>query len=249
MKRTTDLTKSSPHTSTAAAKRLQARQAREKRFRLYGLAESALGLTFVAILFVTIVSKGCTAFTQTMIALDLHLDPQVLGISDQNDPQSIGDGDFDALVKNASEAIPQVKGRRNLRTLGKLVSPGAGFEVRQQVLNKPSLLGTTARVWVPADDDVDMLIKGHMNRHLNASKRRIKAQPLAWFVRLNARGLTEQQFNRAFFTAGDSGEPELAGICGATVGSCYTMLITMGLAFPIGISTAVYLEEFATKNR
>ena len=246
----TDTRKASPHTSVDAAKRLAARQARETRFRFYGLTAIVLGLTFVATLFFSIVSKGYTAFTQTMIALEINFDPQIMGISDPGDRQSIANGDFDALVKNAFRSyFPQVKGRSDLRALGKLVSPGAGFVVRQKVLNKPSLLGSRATIWVPADDDVDMLMKGHMDRKVSAAERRIKDQPLAWIDHLIERGLIEQQFNSTFFTAGDSREPELAGIWGAAVGSFYTLLITLVLAFPIGISTAVYLEEFAVKNR
>ena len=246
----TDISKASPHTSADAAKRLAARQAREKRFRLYGLTAIVLGLSFVATLFFSIVSQGYTAFTQTMIVLEISFDPKIMGISDPSDPQDIAKGDFDALVKNAFRAyFPQVKGRSNLRALDKLVSPGAGFVLRQHALSKPSVLGTKARIWVPADDDVDMLIKGHMDRSASAAERRIKDQPLAWIDHLVERGLIEQQFNRTFFTAGDSREPELAGIWGATVGSFYTLLITLVLAFPIGIATAVYLEEFAAKNR
>ncbi|MFT5174825.1 MAG: phosphate transport system permease protein [Gammaproteobacteria bacterium] len=246
----TDTRKASPHTSVDAAKRLAARQARETRFRFYGLTAIVLGLTFVATLFFSIVSKGYTAFTQTMIALEVDFDPETIGIDDPSDPRSIAKGDFDALVKNAFRAyFPQVKGRSDLRALGKLVSPGAGFALRQKVLNKPSLLGSRATIWVPADDDVDMLMKGHMDRNVSAAKRRIKDQPLAWIDHLIERGLIEQQFNSTFFTAGDSREPELAGIWGAAVGSFYTLLITLVLAFPIGIATAVYLEEFAAKNR
>jgi phosphate transport system permease protein len=62
-------------------------------------------------------------------------------------------------------------------------------------------------------------------------------------------GRLKTSFNSVFFQAGDSREPELAGIRGATMGSMYTLLVTLLLSFPIGVAAAVYLEEFAPKNR
>ena len=59
----------------------------------------------------------------------------------------------------------------------------------------------------------------------------------------------ELKFNTLFFEAGDSREPELAGIRGAAMGSLYTLIVTLLLSFPIGVAAAVYLEEFAPKNR
>ncbi|MEO0912629.1 MAG: phosphate ABC transporter permease PstA, partial [Pseudomonadota bacterium] len=63
------------------------------------------------------------------------------------------------------------------------------------------------------------------------------------------RGAVESTFNGRFFSAGDSREPELAGIWGAAVGTFWTMLVTFALAFPVGVLAAIYLEEFAPKNR
>ena len=59
----------------------------------------------------------------------------------------------------------------------------------------------------------------------------------------------ESRFNVTFFTAGDSREPELAGIWGAAMGSFFTLMVTLSLSFPLGVATAVYLEEIAPRNR
>jgi phosphate transport system permease protein len=104
-------------------------------------------------------------------------------------------------------------------------------------------------VWVPADDDVDMLMKGHFKTDVGESSRRISDKQLAWIKQLQRQGKIRKRFNLTFFTAGDSREPELAGIRGAAVGSFFTLLITLVLSFPIGVATAIYLEEFAPKNR
>ncbi|MBF0256109.1 MAG: phosphate ABC transporter permease PstA [Gammaproteobacteria bacterium] len=79
--------------------------------------------------------------------------------------------------------------------------------------------------------------------------RRMKDQMIAWGLKLQDQGRMEKRFNTTFFTAGDSREPELAGIGGAFIGSMLTLAVTLLLSFPIGVAAAVYLEEFAPKNR
>jgi phosphate transport system permease protein len=121
--------------------------------------------------------------------------------------------------------------------------------LQQRVVDDPSLIGTTAQVWLAASDDLDMLNKGHIRRDVPESERRVDDKQIAWFDALTGQGLTRQSFNSVFFTAADSREPEEAGIWGAIVGSLFTMLITLLLSFPLGVATAVYLEEFARKSR
>ncbi len=81
------------------------------------------------------------------------------------------------------------------------------------------------------------------------SERQISDKEIIWLDQLQAEGLVKNHFNTQFFTAGASREAEVAGIWGAVVGTFYTMLITMALSFPIGVGAAIYLEEFAPKNR
>ncbi|MDX1655849.1 MAG: phosphate ABC transporter permease PstA, partial [Candidatus Competibacteraceae bacterium] len=130
-----------------------------------------------------------------------------------------------------------------------LVSTGADFLLRDMVMANPELIGTTRELWLPADDELDMLIKGHIDRDVPEGERRINDQQLEWITRLEEQGRIEQRFNTTFFTSGDSRDPEMAGIWGAVMGSLFTMAVTLTLSFPIGVATAVYLEEFAPKNR
>jgi phosphate transport system permease protein len=81
------------------------------------------------------------------------------------------------------------------------------------------------------------------------ANRRVSDREVAWLERLRERGAVENVFNWAFFTSGDSREPELAGIRGALVGSALTLLVTLFLCLPVGVAAAIYLEEFAPKNR
>jgi phosphate transport system permease protein len=117
------------------------------------------------------------------------------------------------------------------------------------LLKTPQLLGQTRSVWLIADDDVDMFVKGNVLRDTPESERRISNQQLAWVDQLAAGGRIRRAFNTRLFTAADSREPELAGLWGAVLGSIYTLILTLSLSFPLGVATAVYLEELAPKNR
>jgi phosphate transport system permease protein len=229
---------------------LKRRYAAERRFRFYGIAAIAAGLLFLALLFTSIAAKGYTAFLQTEIRLDIHFDPAVIDPEGTRTLQTLSSANYTALVRRAmGEMFPGVTSRTDRRTLNGLVSSGASYQLRDMVMTDPDLIGTTRTVWVLADDDVDMYAKGHIPVDVPESERRIKDLPLSWLRKMEAEERIEKRFNTTFFTAGDSREPELAGIRGALMGSFYTVIVTLALSFPIGVATAVYLEEFAPKNR
>ena len=216
----------------------------ERRFRRFGLGAILASLVFLAFLFISILLNGYTAFQQTYLRLDISFDPTVLN------QEALASADYGGLVKRSlREMFPDVTGRTNKRMLYRLVSTGAAFQIRAMALKDPEIVGKKLSVWVPADDDVDMLFKGHIDRNRPETERRLKDVQLQWIDRLQAEGRIEKRFNKAFFTAGDSRDPELAGIWGAVAGSFFTLVITLILSFPIGVASAVYLEEFAPKNR
>ena len=215
-----------------------------------GLAAVILGLVFVSMLFISIISNGYTAFWQTFIKLEVQLDASLIDPDGTRDPGTIADADYGGLVKKSlREMFPEVSGRRDKRKLYGIVSSGASYSLKDYVLANPDSIGSTIQLWVPADDDVDMLMKGHFDRDKPEVERRIKDQQIAWVDKLVAQERVESRFNKIFFTAGDSREPELAGIRGAASGSFFTLIVTLLLAFPLGVATAVYLEEFAPQNR
>jgi phosphate transport system permease protein len=229
--------------------RLRRRRAAERRFRWYGLIGILFGLIFLSLLFISIISNGYTAFWQTNIALEIHFDEQHIDPEGKRDRQALSSADYQGLVKNALDQVfPEVTERREKRMLYALVSNGAAFQLRKMVLADPSLIGKVQLLWVPADDDVDMLFKGHVKRSGPEEERRLKDNQIVWLDRLQEMGRISQKFNTTFLTAGDSREPELAGIWGAMVGSALTLTVTLLLSFPIGVAAAVYLEEFAPKN-
>ncbi len=216
----------------------------ERRFRLYGIAAIVASLIFLSILFISIFAKGYPAFQQTFLKLDVFFDPEILT------RESLTTADYPGLVKQSLRRMfPDVKGRRDKRMLYRLASSGGAFQLRNMVLDNPDVIDNTIAVWVPADDDVDMFMKGHFRQDVPESERRIKDKQLAWINQMIQDNRIEKRLNRTLFTAGDSREPELAGIWGAVMGSFYTLLVTLLLSFPIGIAAAVYLEEFAPKNK
>jgi len=225
-------------------KNLAGRRRAEQRFRRMGLAAILASLFFLALLFFSIIGNGYSALLQTYLKIDVFFDPGKIA---KNDP---GNGDYPGIVKvSLQKMFPDVTGRRDKRQLYKLISSGAGFQLRKMVLADPTLIGHQQSIWVPADDDVDMLMKGHLSRQEDTQSGRFNRQQLQWLDRLEAEKRIKKKFNTIFFTSGDSREPELAGVLGAVAGSFFTLLVTLLLSFPIGVASAVYLEEFAPKNR
>ncbi|MGH8496908.1 MAG: phosphate ABC transporter permease PstA [Gammaproteobacteria bacterium] len=227
---------------------LRRRYAAERRFRFYGLAAVLVGLLFLSTLLVSIVGQGWPAFQQTQIRLDIHFDPEQIAPPGTVDPDQLGRGNYAALYKAAlRELFPEVGERREQSALYGLMSSGAGYELRARVLGDPSLIGQTRSLWLTADDEVDLFVKQWSDEAGGAE--RLSEQEIGWLERLDDAGRVETRFNARFFTSGDSREPELAGIRGAVVGSFFMLSVTLLVSFPIGVATAVYLEEFAPRNR
>jgi phosphate transport system permease protein len=230
--------------------RLKRRYAAEARFRAYGLAAVGAAIGVLVLLLVSIVSNGYTAFAQYHIALDVTFDAAEIDPDGARDTDVLRRANYLAIARTALRAeFPEVTGRSDKRALAALMSGSASQTLRDLVLENPEIIGTTRRVWVKSSDDIDSFMKGHITRDSAEADRRIKDQDIAWLDKLIADGSVEAQFNSTFFTGGDSREPEQAGIWGATVGSFLMLFVTLALSFPIGVLSAVYLEEFAPKNR
>lgn len=417
---------------------LKKRYAAERRFRFIGAGAVVLGLFFVAMLFASIVGNGYSAFQQTYIALPVHFDPQAIdpdgqiqagALTQEEIRKALIRVNFLGVARTAlREAFPSVQGRSAKRQLYGLLSPGVPQQLREMVERDPGLIGQTRKLWLIADDDIDMFMKGRSTpvnalvttgratitkdgekrilrsteadfapvrdsvraflaqqiaqnersiRRLEgalteteqrlgdlatrlealaetdgedaaardrltasleqareraakldseiaeakrrqvalsqressltegealgnempsfliainggllrlesiadaqvtgtvlmpldsdapaaagdwqlielarpASERRLKDQEIAWALSLKEQGDLKKRFNTLFFTQGSSREPELAGIAGAFMGSLYTLTLTLLFSFPIAVGTAIYLEEFAPKNR
>ena len=241
---------SEPNVKQRVARGIARRYRRERYFHLAGLGALLVGLVFLGFFFFTLIQNGASAFWQTHIRLDIELAAAAPDAGGSPDASTLEDVNYLGLIRDAlRREFPTVTARGDLRSLFSLVSPGAAFELRNRVVRNPTLIGEAPGLWVLADDDVDMLIKGHSDRSAEEPERRITDQQLAWIEQLEADGRIDLQFNRRFFTAGDSRDPEMSGIWSATVGSFMMLLVTLVLSFPLGAATAIYLEEFAPRNR
>jgi phosphate transport system permease protein len=239
------------HSNAALVRQSLGRRYRsERRFKLMGMLAVALGLLFVAVLFTSIVSNGYTAFRQSYVRLDIMLDATTMDPDGSRDPEVLGKASYRSLVRNALfELFPEVRSRSDQRELTALLSNGADYMVRDAVMKNPDMVGTRHGFWVPADDEVDMLVKGYIDRNVPESDRRVSDKVIGWVDELQQSGHLESRFNTLFFTNGDSRDAELAGVRGALMGSMFTLLVTLLLSFPVGVATAVYLEEIAPRNR
>ena len=131
---------------------------------------------------------------------------------------------FSKLLKNSlNKKYPDVSGRNNKKKLYKLISSAAEYQIRNIVKNDINVIGTSKKIWVLANDDVDMLIKGHIDRNLPEDDRRIDNQELAWIEILESQNLIKKVFNKTLFTSGDSSQSEQAGILGALIGSLFVL--------------------------
>ncbi len=232
-------------------KRLKRRYAAERRFKWYGRISILIALAFLLLMFINIVGKGYSAFQQTHIRLAMTLDAEDFP-SDISDAEALFAADYSGLIKKAlRNRFPEATNRRDKRALYQLISPGASYKLRDEIIANPALIGQTVEVWLTADDDVDMYVKHPPKGDAGGEPgtQRLSEKQRTWLEQLRSEDRLAKHFNTTFFKAGDSREPELAGIWGALVGSFFTLLVTLCLSFPIGVGAAIYLEEFAPKNK
>jgi len=122
-----------------------------------------------------------------------------------------------------------------------LVSRAALRDLPKLLEENPTYMNSTQNIWILASSQVDQYIKNHNHN--------LKDKDIAKVDELYAQGLIDKKFNAIFFENGDSKIPEYAGIFSAVIGSILTLIITMAVALPIGVMTAIYLEEFALDNK
>jgi phosphate transport system permease protein len=237
-------------TQVLVARSLRRRYRKEGLFRGLGLLAVTLGVATVFGLFGKIVSDGSSVFRQAYLSLEVFLDPAVIDPDGGRSADTLATADYQALIRAAlRERFPTVEGRSNLRELYALVSSGAFLPLQRAVEADPRLIGTRLSVRVPADDTVDMLIKEQVSPLDPPEIRRLSDAQVAWIGELQKSSLLQLRWNREFLGNGDSRDPEQAGVRGAIIGSLLTLSLTLLLSFPIGVAAAIYLEEFAPRNR
>ena len=213
------------------------RNAAERRFKAYGLVAIAITAGFLAFLLIDIIGKAIPTFTTNTATLTVMVDPAMV---DSANPKA---GDYQGLVKKAwAGQFPEVTSRGDKKKLNGLISARAADALQDQVAANTSLIGQNVTIPLAFNSDADLYLKGMAPASLDEKQ-------VEWLNALRDKGLITSGFSTNFFTNGDSREPENAGIRGALTGSIFTILVTLAVALPLGVAAALYLEEFAPKNR
>lgn len=231
--------------------RTKKRYAAEKRFRLYGVLAILSALGFLAFLFTSIIGNGWSAFLQTSIRLDIHFDEQVIDPSGARADMQLRTANYQRLAREALAARLGIDAddRTAARDMNALLSRGVVVQLRDMVLDDAAIIGQTASVWLLASGNVDSLMKGSIDRATPEARRQLNDRQVGWIDQLAADGDLKKRFNTGLFVNGASSQPETAGVGVALIGSFFMMLTVVVLAVPLGVAAALYLEEFAPKNR
>ena len=239
------------HASDRALKRLKKRHAKEKRFKAFGVLAISIAVMALVWLLFSVIGSGYKAFYQHEMTMEVELTESVLDPTGARDPDALRKANYRKIIQDTLyERFPDVTDRKAKGELFNVISSsGAPNLIRQMTYNNPDLVGQTLTIKVPTSDDVDQLLKGNIDRAVPQINRKVSDQQIAWVDQLIETGEIKSAFNIRFFTSPDSRDAELAGIGGAFIGSLMTLFVTACLAIPIGIGAAIWLDEFAPKNR
>ncbi|UXU74016.1 MULTISPECIES: phosphate ABC transporter permease PstA [unclassified Paracoccus (in: a-proteobacteria)] len=238
--------------------RTRRRNAAEARFRAYGLGAIIISMLALVVLLFTIVTGGIGAFRQTYLTLPVTLDAAQLDKQGNRDPEQIKKVLTLTYGKLLEDALRQTIAQRKIdvpdlsdKDIGQLISKEAAAQLRAQVLDDPQLIGQTIEARVLVNGRIDGYYKGRVSKDSAARDGNTSPAQLELADALKAQGLLGTHWNWAFLTSPDASDqrPEAAGVGVAILGSLYMMLVVLLLAVPIGVAAAIYLEEFAPRNR
>ena len=219
------------------------RQRAETRFIWYGRSALGTAVFLIVLLVGSILSNGYYGFLQTNIRIPVVFDAAILEVQPGDDLTNTSPSAYLRLAHEALKTqFPEVSERKDRRELYEMLSVGAGAKLRHALIKSPELLGKSSDIWLPTSSAVDLFVKRGKGEKLTQSQR-------GWLEKLQSQDRIRTHFNSRFFTSGDSRTPEQAGFLGSVLGSAYTLVVCLLIAFPLGVMTAVYLEEFAKKGR
>jgi phosphate transport system permease protein len=247
------------------ASSLAKRHRKEKTFRILGFSAVVTGLFFVVLLFGSILAKGLPAFWQSSLSVPVYFDPAIIQVGakpTQKDGESpaqfaertiawqteMGMVDWDALIVNGMIAKdPSIASKRD--DLSALYTSSEAYRLRDMVMADPTLIGKKEEIKILADANIDVWLAGNIDRSLPDDQQQLSPEIRQLADDLKAKGVIENSFNTNIFTNPDSrSSPATSGLAGAFMGSVFMMLIVIFISIPIGVASAIYLEEFAPKN-
>jgi phosphate transport system permease protein len=215
---------------------IEKRNAKERRFKACGQLAILFVLVFLSLLFSLIFYRASKAINRYEVALEIDL----TSYSKQTNLKEIN---FGKLIQNSLKSkFSEVQNLKEENWLYQILSRSADHELKKQIKNNRYYLGEKNIFWLPISSKAEMFFKYKNTNNLNEAQ-------LNWLANFEGEKQIRRVFNRQFFYQADSREPEIAGIGAGLVGSLMVMFIFLILAFPIAVSCAFYLEEFAKKNR
>lgn len=218
-----------------SARNLPRRYNADRRFKLYTKVALLIVMLFLATLLTGTLIRGLPAFQKTQMGLDIHFDPRFISTD--------GKCQLGSLTRKAMTRFFENPQAVNSYPLQFVISPGACKTLLGYLRHRPENLDHIVRIWLPVSDDVDLFLKSKIHNELR-QYRRLKNLQIDFLKRVDEAGRLRTVFNSHFLTQGDARNPEYAGIASAFLGSFYLILISLIFAFPVGIASAIYLQEF-----
>jgi len=223
---------------------------KEKLFKLYGIAAIFFAMSMLIFLLITISYKGFSAFYETRIKLDIYFNEELIDPLGNRESKTLYSADYSKVISQSLfKSLNINKEDPKSKEISKLVTYNSFLIIRDHVLKNSNIIGETKTFNLIASDDVDQMLKGNIDINLTEENRKITDYQIEAIEKLKSNGNISKVFNKTFFTSSDSREPEVSGILGSMIGSFYCLLVALLISVPLGVSAAIYLQEFAKKNK
>lgn len=220
------------------------RKAAEKRFKYYGIAAVGVALLLLVLLLGSIFARGWSGLQEAKLYLTVNTEAlQPI----QTDVAALHSFDYRTLLqKQLLAEFPELTNAVQRKALYTLISIGAPYQLRDAVMDAAPQLPQSINVTLSTADAVNLYLKGSLSEEALAQK--LSDTQIAIIQKMMAKEMLYLGVDYDFFAVGDSREPEMSGFLASMVGSIFTIIVCLALAFPLGVMTAIYLEEYARKN-
>ncbi len=228
---------------------LKARQTKERNFKFFGIFAVALAIAFLAILLISICSKGLPGFFQYYATFEVELTRERIDPRGDMSDQSLFEGEAKKIINEAVLKFTGAKKRNEKKAARSLLSNGSDLRLVNFVQKNTDKLNSIQKIKFALDDDADSFFRGYIKKETPEKQRRLNDIEINYLEKMNEAGIITYEISDYLFFGSASRNAEMAGIKGAFIGSMLTLAVCFLIAFPLGVATAVYLEEFAPKNK
>ena len=228
---------------------LKARQTKERNFKFFGIFAVALAIAFLAILLISICSKGLPGFFQYYATFEVELTRERIDPRGDMSDQSLFEGEAKKIINEAVLEFTGAKKRNEKKAARSLLSNGSDLRLVGFVQKNTDKLNSRQKIKFALDDDADSFFRGYIKKETPEKQRRLNDIEINYLEKMNEAGIITYEISDYLFFGSASRNAEIAGIKGAFIGSMLTLAVCFLIAFPLGVATAVYLEEFAPKNK